>query len=343
MFRHAPSRRSSRSKSARRNPSLRNRLPDNSRFRHLLHEQLEDRRMLTSVSGISPADGSTTTPPSLDTTSAGVASLTAMDGGNGGWAVWYGAGGVTQQIRVSVTGDSNAESDERFYVLLSNPSGNPIIQDGQGIAEVVDDDTAFLSVSDASLDEGDEGINLITFVVSRSGNTSGVSTVNFATSDGTALVADNDFVPNSGSVTFLSGASSAAIQVEVVGDTSFEEDEAFHIDLSEPSENAVILDVRAVGIIVNDDASPSESYTSQDGPIAIPDAHAKRGTKTVQSQIRVVGSAIHAIGTLSVELNFSHGNPWQLVASLESPSGNVVDLRTGEDPPTGIVLQECRF
>ena len=82
-----------------------------SRFRQLRHEPLEDRRLLTSVSHIDPSDGAIVIPPSLSNASAGVASLTAMDGGNGGWAVWYGQDAISSD-RLQLAVDEDTLGDE---------------------------------------------------------------------------------------------------------------------------------------------------------------------------------------------------------------------------------------
>src|SRR5438876_12140405 len=47
-------------------------------------------------------------------------------------------------------------------------------------------------------------------------------TVNYATADGTATVADGDYVAASGTVTFLPGVTSQPAAVTVNGDTKFE-------------------------------------------------------------------------------------------------------------------------
>jgi fibronectin-binding autotransporter adhesin len=43
-------------------------------------------------------------------------------------------------VTVSVVGDKVRELNELFYVNLSNPSANAYIDDGQGVATIVNDD-----------------------------------------------------------------------------------------------------------------------------------------------------------------------------------------------------------
>ena len=76
-------------------------------------------------------------------------------------------------------------------------------------------------------------------------------TVNFATADGTATMA-NDYQFNSGTLTFLPGETSKDVTVLVNGDMTNEADETFLVNLSTPT-NATLSDSQGVGTINNDD------------------------------------------------------------------------------------------
>ncbi|MBZ8179981.1 DUF4114 domain-containing protein [Oscillatoria salina IIICB1] len=86
-------------------------------------------------------------------------------------------------------------------------------------------------------------------------------TVNYSTNDGTATVANGDYLDNDGSVTFNVGETTQTITVEVNGDTTFEPDETFTVNLDSVTGDATI-DPNAdesVGTIVNDDGLPGLS------------------------------------------------------------------------------------
>jgi subtilisin-like proprotein convertase family protein len=256
----------------------------------------------------------------------------------------FAIGQTSQEVTVTVNGDFNMEDDEVFALLLTNATGGAIIQDATGTGQIVDDDTAYLSIDDVTLNEGDSGNTQFLFTVSRTGNTSRESTVNFASADGTALSVDSDYLPASGTLTFLAGQSTAEIVVWVVGDTSVEEDENFFVNLGN-AHQAVIVDGQGEGLILNEDAPPFETHTSEDGPLAIPDPHPKNGPRTIESYIVIDPSetSIGSIGTLSVQLDFTHNEPKQLVASVESPSGSVVDLRVKYDPVLATYYENVGF
>src|SRR5262249_32983989 len=80
--------------------------------------------------------------------------------------------------------------------------------------------------------------------------------VNYHTADGTARVADGDYVPTSGTLTLPAKTSSGTIAVPVYGDFKREADEVFVVDLENPV-NASIADGVGLGTIVNDDPVPA--------------------------------------------------------------------------------------
>lgn len=109
------------------------------------------------------------------------------------------------------------------------------------------------SINDASVSEGDEGLVDVFFTVTLSGTSGAPVTVNFATADGTATVADSDYLPRSGVLTWAPGQLVAGVTISVVGDVTVEPDETFLVNLSNLSGGGVITDPQGVGTIVNDD------------------------------------------------------------------------------------------
>ena len=168
-------------------------------------------------------------------------------------------GQTTKSVSVSVSGDVTFEADETFTVDLSNVA-NATVADGQGTGTVLNDDAApTLAVGDLTLSEGDAGTTTATFTVSKTGATALPASVDWATSDATAL-AGSDYTGGSGSLTFTSGQTTATVTVTVSGDLTYEPTEAFHVDLSNPS-GATIADGLGVGTITNDDPPPSVSIS----------------------------------------------------------------------------------
>jgi hypothetical protein len=71
---------------------------------------------------------------------------------------------------------------------------------------IVDDDaTPTLSIGDASVAEGNGGTSAANFTVTLSAASGRPVTVGYAAADGTATVADNDYLNASGILTFAPG------------------------------------------------------------------------------------------------------------------------------------------
>ena len=134
--------------------------------------------------------------------------------------------------------------------------------------ESADDDnetgTPSLSIDDVTVTEGDAGATDATFTVTRSGDTGGTSTVDFATLDGTARASDNDYGARSDTLTFVPGDTTKTITVPVNGDTTDENNENFFVNLSGAT-NATIEDGQGQGAITNDDPQPQVSIS--DAPV----------------------------------------------------------------------------
>jgi hypothetical protein len=167
------------------------------------------------------------------------------------------APGVTQQtISVTVNGDTLVEPDETFDVNLSAPV-NATLAASQGIGTILNDDVAALpslSINNVSQLEGNSGTSQFVFTVSLSAASTNSITVQFATSDGTAT-AGSDYTATSGTLTFGAGETQKTIAVSVNGDTTWEPDETFFVNLSNPT-NATLGVSQGQGTILNDDIGP---------------------------------------------------------------------------------------
>lgn len=116
--------------------------------------------------------------------------------------------------------------------------------------------TGTLSIDDVSVTEGNGGTTTAFFTVSLSAASPDTVSVHYTSADGTATVADNDYVSASGTLTFAPGEASKTIAVAVAGDTKLEATETFVVNLSSPV-NATIADGQGQGTIVNDDVLPA--------------------------------------------------------------------------------------
>ncbi len=183
--------------------------------------------------------------------------------------VSFADGQSSATLVVNVKGDSTVESDETMTVTLSNAPANSNIVTAAASTVLTNDD-ASLTITPllADRNEGNSGYVEYTFTVTRAGNGSQVSTVNWAVDSGVAnAVNGTDFYVSQpggvskdgngipyGTLSFASGETSKTITLRIAGDSTLELDETLRINLSNPSSGTEIQGGTADGYVRNDDA-----------------------------------------------------------------------------------------
>ncbi len=149
-------------------------------------------------------------------------------------------GSLTASLFIGINGDVTVEPDETFFVNLGATAGATIAKP-QGTGTIINDDGLALpgiSISDVTLPEGNSGTTSFNFTVSLTASSASTVTVNYTTADGTAT-APSDYATKSGVVTFTPGLTSQVVSILVNGDTLFEPNETFFVNLTTPA-NATI-------------------------------------------------------------------------------------------------------
>src|SRR5207253_549539 len=106
-----------------------------------------------------------------------------------------------------------------------------------------------------------------------------VVTVSCATARG-AATAGSDYTATSGTLTFPPGNTAQSVSVPILGDTVFEPDETFSVNLS-GAINATVAGGRGTGLILNDDPAPVPSISIGDATVTEGDAGSVGATFTV--------------------------------------------------------------
>lgn len=186
------------------------------------------------------------------------------------------AGETSVIVPVNVQGDTGVEPDETFSVNLSTSqfagqvdATRVSISDAQGLGTILNDDTQTFDISDATVIEGDFGDTpTMSFTVTTSDGVSGISMIDYATQDGTAIAGGltSDYMATSGTLTFTAGITEQTINVTVNGDSNTEENENFFVNLTNPrgTGNPQIGDGQGEGTIINDD---SPNFTISDAVV----------------------------------------------------------------------------
>ena len=103
----------------------------------------------------------------------------------------------------------------------------------------------------------------VVLTVERTTGSAGVVSVEYSTQSGTATGTE-DYVPDTGTLTFADGESSATITLSIVDDAAVESDEAFQVILSYVQGGAT-LGVSTADIVITDDDTATTIATSSSG------------------------------------------------------------------------------
>jgi predicted extracellular nuclease len=200
------------------------------------------------------------------------------------------AGSTTGAVTFTVVDDTLVEGTETAVLAISTPSAGITL--GATVSQnivITDNEIASganLSITDVSQNEGNSGTSNYTFTVSLSAPApvGGVS-FDIATADNTATAGDYSSQILT-SQTIPAGSSSYTFNVAVNGDTSFEPNEIFLVNVTNVI-GATVTDGQGTGTIVNDDtaiacSAPDTTIGQIQGSGAIA---ALTGVQTVQGVV----------------------------------------------------------
>nr|WP_316829064.1 Calx-beta domain-containing protein [Pedobacter miscanthi] len=173
--------------------------------------------------------------------------------------------GATQTFSIPVINDNIAELTETFTVKLNSVSTGSVVTipagGATGTATITDDDAASVAINSVS---ALESAGNMSFTVTLTGNIQDALSVNYATSDNTAI-AGSDYTAKTGVVTFPAGSVSGATQtilIPVTDDNVTEGPESFKVTLSNATAPLTITQAEGIGTIIdNDPATVSISAT----------------------------------------------------------------------------------
>ncbi|TCC81698.1 Calx-beta domain-containing protein, partial [Pedobacter hiemivivus] len=175
-----------------------------------------------------------------------------------GGTVTFPAGSVngdTQTFTVPIFNDQLAEPAETFSAVLSGISGLTTISTASTATTIIDNDVASVAIS--TLPTVNESAGTATFMVTLSGGVQDAVTVNYNTSNGSA-VQPNDYATTTGTITFPAGSVSGTISsftVPILNDQFREGDETFSATLSGITGLATIATASTTTTIIDNDVA----------------------------------------------------------------------------------------
>lgn len=270
------------------------------------------------------------------TATGGASCTTGVDYINTASSITIPANTASGSILVTICGDTTYEPDETFTVTLGTLINVHPGASMTATGTITNDDAVpTISVTSASVTEGNTGTTPLSFPIALS-NASylGVSATYILT-DGTATggascTGNFDYINTGGTVTIAAGSTLGTITVQVCGDTLYEDNEIFTVTLSSPA-NATLGTATATGTIINDDAvlSNFNAFETSTASLAI---NGKIFTKL--AGIGPFGLDVVAIaagtqssgfsGNVKVELLANTGTPGSGYGADNCPTSNLV-------------------
>ena len=165
-------------------------------------------------------------------------------------------------MTLNIVNDSIVELDEDVDLNIDAVSGPAATIGSHADHEVMitNDDTAtlFFTNDPVLVTESDVGTTA-SFHVRLSNDVDAAVDVSYSTNDGTATLATNDYLLNSGTLNFVGNANETiSIVVSLVGDVTVEANETYLVDLltiAAGGRDVTFAENQAVGHIINDDTA----------------------------------------------------------------------------------------
>ena len=170
--------------------------------------------------------------------------------------ITFAPGENSKTVSVAIVGDTTEETiTKTFTVKLSAPTpAGATLLDDTGTGTITDNDLPTLSVSDATVIEGDSGQNELVFTVSLSSAAKQAVTFTYSTADITAVAGQDYDGVTQGTATIAKDASSVVVKIKVNGDATPEVNERLLLNLLSSASARISTSAgRATGTIVDDE------------------------------------------------------------------------------------------
>ncbi len=229
------------------------------------------------------------------------------------------AGGAADSEAASNDSDVYEVAPPPFHVVGQTPDFTLTFDETEAAVTAGYEGDPIISVSNISVEEGDDGQTAAVLTVTLSGPQVFLTSLSYATADGNDLLhpernateGNGDFIAAAGILQFGPGEISKTITIFLNGDTAYEEHQQFRLLLSNPSAGIQLPTAPITTVlvtIINDDPVPQISIADYVPP----------------STLLEDGSRIYTVG---------EGAPATFVVSLSNPSQYTVRVRYLVDSP----------
>lgn len=169
----------------------------------------------------------------------------------------FAAGQTSQTITVQINGDTNSETDENFFINLTNPTNATLGLGDTGTGTIQNDDGGSVSVNNVYVPESDQNFNptQALFTVALTNPYTDEVDVKYTTQDGTA-VAGTGYTKTCGTLVFEPGQTQQVIAVPVADQFLDSGTQDFSLVLTGVTPGVSIDQATGTATIINDDDQP---------------------------------------------------------------------------------------
>lgn len=215
--------------------------------------------------------GGTSGTLSVDYATANGTAVAGQDYTSTAGTLTFNGGETSKTIQIPIADDSPTEPDENFTITLSNTPNIESLGAPSKLTVTIQDrsTTLGLSITSASIIEGNSGTKNLLFTVNLSAATGRTVSASYGTANfnafggGACSIAGADYELASGAFTIQPGSTSFTIPIKICGDPNAESNEFFVVNLSNASGASILL-AQGVGTINDDDVL--ELVLEESGP-----------------------------------------------------------------------------
>ena len=173
-------------------------------------------------------------------------------------------GESSHTVSIPIFDDIDYEGDEDFTLAIQNPTGGATLGTlTTTTATILENESppsaGVLQFSGAGYTVIEDAVNALV-TVTRSGGSSGAVSIDYATSDDSAI-AGQDYQSAVGTLMFADGDNNKMIVIPILDDAVFEATERFQIALSNPQGGAQLGLSVIADVVIEDDEPPPSSGT----------------------------------------------------------------------------------
>lgn len=149
-------------------------------------------------------------------------------------------GDTVKTFTIGIQGNTQIGGSKTVNLAISNPTGGAVLDPDRttSLLRIADDEVATYGSGSFRFSDNEyevlESEGSIEIIITRSGGSSGVATVQYKTSDGTARVG-SDYKEAEGIMRFEDGETTKSFTVEVIKDAAADAGESVNLNLSTPS------------------------------------------------------------------------------------------------------------